>query len=77
MRESATGTAMPSPEEIARRAYQIYETEGRPHGRSAEHWRRAELELMQSRQPGTTTGGRAGMSRTTTSPRGSEPTFRR
>ncbi len=29
-------------EEIARLAHQHYEEEGRPEGRAAEHWRRAE-----------------------------------
>ena len=30
---------------IARRAYEIREAEGRPHGRDREHWERAALEL--------------------------------
>lgn len=32
---------------IARRAYEIWETEGRPDGRDAEHWLRAEEELAE------------------------------
>jgi len=32
-------------DEISRRAYQIWEEEGRPEGRHDEHWQRAEREL--------------------------------
>ncbi len=32
-------------EAIARRAYEIWEAEGRPHGRDREHWKSAALEL--------------------------------
>jgi hypothetical protein len=32
-------------EQIRARAYQIWEEEGRPHGRHDEHWRRAAEEL--------------------------------
>lgn len=32
-------------EEIAKRAYAIWEQEGRPKGREMEHWLRAEAEL--------------------------------
>jgi hypothetical protein len=32
-------------EEIARRAHEIWEQEGRPHGRDAEHWLVAERQL--------------------------------
>jgi DUF2934 family protein len=32
---------------IRERAYQIWESEGRPHGRQEEHWRRAEAEIDQ------------------------------
>jgi hypothetical protein len=37
----------PSPdlERIRLRAYHIWEQEGRPHGRDAEHWREAERQL--------------------------------
>lgn len=38
----------PSPHEqgaIARRAYEIWEAEGRPHGRDREHWETAAREL--------------------------------
>jgi Protein of unknown function (DUF2934) len=37
-------------EEIARRAYLIWEEEGRPSGRDKEHWRLAEQELMALRR---------------------------
>jgi hypothetical protein len=30
---------------IRERAYEIWQREGRPHGRDAEHWRRAETEI--------------------------------
>lgn len=36
--------------EIATRAYQIYEREGRNDGRDLEHWLRAEAELRSERQ---------------------------
>jgi len=36
----------PTHEEIALRAYQIWEQEGRPPGRDHEHWKLAEQELM-------------------------------
>jgi hypothetical protein len=32
--------------QIELRAYRIWESEGRPHGREAEHWRRAEAEIL-------------------------------
>lgn len=35
----------PSHEQIARRAFQIYEAEGRPQGRDEQHWLNAETEL--------------------------------
>jgi hypothetical protein len=34
--------------EVQRRAYLIWEREGRPEGKALEHWRRAELELAES-----------------------------
>jgi DUF2934 family protein len=33
------------PSDIARRAYALWEKEGRPHGRDRDHWSRAEREL--------------------------------
>lgn len=35
----------PTPEEIGARAHQIWVDEGRPEGKSVEHWLRAEREL--------------------------------
>lgn len=35
-------------EQVKRRAYDIWEEEGRPHGRDREHWHRAETELKKS-----------------------------
>lgn len=40
----------PSTEEIARRAYEIYEREGRLDGRDLENWHRAEAELIAERK---------------------------
>jgi hypothetical protein len=37
-------------EEIELRSYFIWEREGRPDGKSTEHWRRAEEELRAERQ---------------------------
>ena len=36
--------------EIADRAYDIWEREGRPHGKALDHWLRAETELQGARQ---------------------------
>ncbi|NBB81982.1 MAG: DUF2934 domain-containing protein, partial [Alphaproteobacteria bacterium] len=36
----------PAEELIARRAYEIWEREGRPNGRDADHWAQARWELM-------------------------------
>lgn len=38
-------TATPESPNIARRAYEIWEEEGRPHGHDRAHWDRAEREL--------------------------------
>ena len=46
----------PSPEEIAAAAYYLWEKEGRVHGRDAEHWLRAETQLMASRSCGNAGG---------------------
>ena len=40
---------LPDDERIRQRAYEIWEREGRPHGRDAEHWRRAVEELATAR----------------------------
>jgi hypothetical protein len=38
-------------ERIRQRAYEIWEREGRPHGREAEHWRKAAEELAEPPPP--------------------------
>lgn len=45
-------------ERIKQRAYELWEADGRPHGRDAEHWARAERELRQggARQASIKTG---------------------
>lgn len=43
---SEKGATRPS---TAERAYQIWESEGRPHGRDVEHWNRAEVEISGAR----------------------------
>jgi hypothetical protein len=42
----ATATPRSAEEEIRRRAYELYEQEGRQDGRDQEHWLRAETELL-------------------------------
>ncbi len=46
--ENTSGSNL-KPEEIARRAYQLWEQAGRPIGRSQENWRQAEAELRATR----------------------------
>lgn len=41
----AAAPAHPDLERIRARAYQIWEQEGRPHGRDLEHWQQAERQL--------------------------------
>jgi hypothetical protein len=43
--KSSTSTRAPTHEEICQRAYEIWEEEGRPDGRSQETWIRAEQDL--------------------------------
>jgi hypothetical protein len=38
-------------EKIRQRAYEIWEAEGRPHGRQMEHWLHAEAECQQASAP--------------------------
>lgn len=45
---------------IRRRAHQIWEREGRPEGKDAEHWERARLELAEEEGGGSGTGGGTG-----------------
>ena len=40
----------PTQEEIAACAHRIYETEGRPEGKSLEHWLQAEAQLVAERK---------------------------
>lgn len=42
-------------ERIRRRAYDIWESEGRPHGRDEEHWRRAQQEVAGESRSGKST----------------------
>jgi hypothetical protein len=42
---SAKGSARPSSDEIAKRAFEIWEASGRPPGRDVENWLQAEAEL--------------------------------
>jgi hypothetical protein len=50
--ESTMMDRQPTQQEIAQRAYAMWEREGRPHGRSLDHWFAAERELSLS-QPTT------------------------
>jgi Protein of unknown function (DUF2934) len=57
--------------EVERRAYLIWEREGRPEGKALEHWRRAELELAESAKeaasrPPPSRSGAPGRKRTAT-----------
>lgn len=52
--------SQPSHSEIAQRAYQIWEREGRPHGRDWDHWHMAEREILGA---GTAKNDRAGDTR--------------
>jgi hypothetical protein len=48
---SRSGESSPSsisPDHIARRAYEIWERNGRPEGQSEQHWQQAEEELRRS-----------------------------
>jgi hypothetical protein len=42
---TVVATRKPDVQAVAQRAYEIFEREGRPHGRDVEHWLRAEAEL--------------------------------
>jgi hypothetical protein len=63
-------------QDIAARAYAIWEQEGRPDGRSIEHWHRAERELstVDRDPPAAGSGARAARSATDTPTR---PTARK
>jgi hypothetical protein len=42
----ASQTPLNAEEEIRRRAYELYEQDGRTHGRDRDHWLRAEAEVL-------------------------------
>jgi hypothetical protein len=44
-REPASRTAQPSFQDVSRRAFEIWERNGRQHGRDVENWLQAEAEL--------------------------------
>ena len=46
---STQPSGVPTPEQIAARAYAIWEGEGRPQGRDMEHWFQAEMLLKADR----------------------------
>ena len=54
---SAADAPVNRDEEIARLAFRFYEEEGRPDGRAAEHWRRAEEEFNGPIPPWTAESG--------------------
>ncbi len=64
MNEKSTNTSAPhhgiTAEAISRRAYELWEHEGRPESRDLHHWLRAERELLaeqgQSNRPSTSAG---------------------
>lgn len=58
-----------SMEEIAARAYEIYEREGRADGRDMEHWLRAESELRSERSNGRENSRENGRAATENAPR--------
>jgi hypothetical protein len=45
MRKQAPVKSNPSEQEIAMRAYHVWEAAGRPHGQAVEHWLAAEAQL--------------------------------
>jgi len=53
---------------VEQRAHEIWEAEGRPHGKHDEHWNRAEREIAQEGR-----GGRTAGSRTATKKAGASP----
>jgi hypothetical protein len=57
-------------EQIRARAYQIWESEGRPHGRAEIHWLQAESEVRTTSEPVESSSSKKKRS-TRTQPRGS------
>ncbi len=63
-----------SEDRIRRRAYQIWEEEGWPQGRDAEHWSRAEREIVQGAGPSPEAAAEEDRSRAVAPPKsGSRP----
>ncbi len=52
-------TQMITQNQIAERAFKIWEDEGHPHGRDEDHWKRAEAELRETMSRMTTPPKRA------------------
>lgn len=48
-KKTASQSADPTPEEISRRAYELYEQRGGEHGRHEDDWHQAERELRGSK----------------------------
>jgi hypothetical protein len=51
---------------IAQRAYEIWESQGRPHGRNLIHWHEAEQEIMDCIRRGLQSGGGSYIAQPTT-----------
>jgi hypothetical protein len=49
LRAGGAGSEAPNDDQIRERAYLIWASEGRPHGRDLDHWLRANWELEQER----------------------------
>lgn len=45
-KSAAPGDAEALRKQVEARAYALWETEGRPHGRDLDHWQRAESEFL-------------------------------
>ena len=62
----------PAYEQIAERAYQLWETDGRPHGRDIEHWLKAERQLSGSAEARLDTAASHAATPARTAPRGTQ-----
>ena len=51
MKKRVPNNPNPSADEIAVRAYQVWEAAGRPQGRAVEHWLAAEAQLRGAAEP--------------------------
>lgn len=72
MSKSTTNYKSPTQEEIATCAHHIYESEGRPQGKSMEHWLQAEAQLIAERKAAAT-AAMPGKTPTPPKNRGTEP----